>query len=93
MKELILYGILNLGDLISTKIGLKYGMIEMNPLGRSKYMVLIKIIGTLIVIGLCYHMYKKYPSKIPLVKKVVYGLCIVLFLAIVNNVYWTLTLI
>ncbi len=90
MKELILYGILNLGDLISTKIGLAKGLIEVNPLGRSKYMVLIKIVLTLIVISLFYYLYKKYPSKVPLVRKVVYGLCFITFLVVVNNVYLTL---
>ncbi len=93
MKELILYGLLNMGDLISTKIGLSYGMYEMNPLGRSKYMVLIKITITLIVIGLLYYSYKKYPSNVKLVRRVVYGLCTLLFLAILNNTYWILTLI
>jgi len=93
MKELILYGVLQLGDLISTKIGVSYGLIEMNPLGRSQYMVLIKFVLTFVAIGLIYYSYKKFPEKVLLIKRVVYGLCFITFLVIVNNVYWTLTLI
>ena len=93
MKELILYGLLQMGDLISTKIGLANGMYEMNPLGRSQYMVLIKFIATFIVIGLMYYIYKKYPSDIKIIRRVNYGLCFITFLAIVNNTYWIFTLI
>ena len=81
-----------MGDLITTRIGLANGLVEMNSLMENSYMVLIKILSILIVIGLIYYLYKTSLKDIPFVRKFVYGLCFIVFLAVANNVYWLLLL-
>lgn len=88
MKELVLYVLLQLSDLVTTLLAAVKGAVELNFLMNNIYFPLIKVVVIMVSTSFLFYLYKTYYEKVGLTRAVTWCLCLFYFGIVINNLRW-----